>query len=359
MARINLAEYPFAYYPPNELTGEPVKADVGSIIGAGASIIGGAMGDSAASDAAAAQQASAAAATAEQRREYDQTRQDLAPGRALYTGATGKLANLLGIDTGQGQNVTNAQAEYDAALAALTKAQSQGGTTTGGHLYGGAAPGGIYQAYLNNQPTNSSAPDLTTYQQRLDAAKSALDQAKNSPTAHSSDFGSLLNNFTLNDLNNDPVYQSGLQFGLNQGTGAIDARARASGSSDSGSVLKELTRYANDYGSTKANDAYNRFNTNRQTNYNFLSGAAGLGQNSTNATVAAGQNMANNVSNNILGAGNARSAGIIGGANSWSNALSGLANQNWGSFGSFGNPNTSLSSSLYSTPGSFASNFTG
>ena len=352
MARINLAEYPFAYYPPNELTGEPVKADPGALVSAGASLIGGAMGDSASSDAAAAQLAASQAATAEQRRQYDLNRADLAPGRALYTGATGKLANLLGIDMGDtGKSSPPAQAGFTPlSFAEWAKTQPAAGpvfTPVPGMINGGYYGGGV-----------SNGATQEEYQKYLDAHP-AVAGTPATPATHGSDFGSLLKNFTADDLNNDPVYQSGLKFGLDQGTGAIDARARASGSSDSGSVLKELTRYANDYGSTKANDSYNRFNTNRQTNYNFLSGAAGLGQNSTNATVTAGQNMADNVSNNILGAGNARSAGIIGGANSWSNALSGLANQNWGSFGSFGNPNTTLSSSLYSKPGSFASNFTG
>jgi hypothetical protein len=313
---------------------DPVSAITG-----GASILGGVMGDNASSDAANAQaqasQQSTAASIAEQHRQYDQNRADLTPGRALYGSATNRLAEYLGLDTGQGQNVTNAQSEYDAALAALTKAQSNSG--------------GSNSAYVNNPiwtPSladwtsgsripnkNGNSANLTPYQQRLDAAKAALTTAQNTPTSHSSNFGSLLNQFTQNDLNNDPVYQSGLQFGLNNGNNAIEARARASGSSDSGSVLKELARFGNDYGSTKANDSYNRFNTTKQQNYNFLSGASGLGSGSTNATVQAGQNASGNISSAILAngqnVGNARSAGIVGSNNAWSNALGGLANQNW------------------------------
>jgi hypothetical protein len=282
-----------------------------SAISGGVSLIGGISGSNASKSAAKAQaqasQQSTEATIDEQRRQYDQNRADLAPGRALYGGASNKLSEYLGIDTGQGQNVTNAQSEYDAALAALTKAQSSAGGGNSGYVNRLN-----WSPNLSNFSTGSSMymqnrkpADLTPYQQRLDAAKSALTSAQNTPTTHSSDFGSLLNPFTQSDLNNDTVYQSGLQFGLDNGNNAIESRARASGSSDSGSVLKELARFGNDYGSTKANDSYNRFNTTKQQNYGFLSGAAGLGS------------------------GNARSAGIVGSNNAWSNALGGLANQNW------------------------------
>jgi hypothetical protein len=324
-----------------------------SAISGGASVLGGISGSKASKSAANAQaqasQQSTEATIAEQRRQYDQNRADLAPGRALYGGASNKLAEYLGIDTGQGQNVTNAQSEYDAAMAALTNAQSSGRSdispTGYNNSIGGLSPSGwsypgkygiATSVYAKNGlPTGSGTNnvDLSQYQQRVDAARNALTSAQNTPTSHSSNFGSLLNPFTQNDLNNDPVYQSGLQFGLDNGNNAIESRARASGSSDSGSVLKELARFGNDYGSTKANDAYNRFNTTKQQNYGFLSGAAGLGSGSTNATVQAGQNASGNISNAILAngsnVGNARSAGIVGSNNAWSNALGGLANQNW------------------------------
>lgn len=139
-----------------------------------------------------------------------------------------------------------------------------------------------------------------------------------------SGYGSLTNKFTSQDLANDPVYNSGLQFGLDQGTGAINQRALQSGSYDSGATLKALSNYANDYGSTKANDAYNRFNTDQSNVYNRLAGISGAGQTATNQVQAAGTNMANQVSNSLTDQGNARSAGIIGGANAWGNTASGL-----------------------------------
>lgn len=134
-------------------------------------------------------------------------------------------------------------------------------------------------------------------------------------------YGDLTRKFSTSDLNADPVYQSGLQFGLDQGTGAINARALQTGSYDSGATLKALTRYANDYGSTKANDSYNRFNTDNTNTFNRLSGVSGGGQTATNTVSSAGANAANNISNLETQAGNARSAGIVGGANAWGGAL--------------------------------------
>ncbi|MES2182130.1 MAG: hypothetical protein V4493_08535, partial [Pseudomonadota bacterium] len=113
----------------------------------------------------------------------------------------------------------------------------------------------------------------------------------------------------------------------------INQRALQSGGYDSGATLKALTQYANDYGSTKANDAYNRYNTDQSNVYNRLAGISGAGQTATNQVQAAGTNMANQVSNSIGDAGNARAAGIIGGSNAWGSTASGLNNiyQNYNS----------------------------
>jgi len=138
--------------------------------------------------------------------------------------------------------------------------------------------------------------------------------------------GELTRRFTDADLQSDPVYKSGLEFGLNEGRGGINARAIAGGGYDSGATLKALTRWGNDYGSTKAEGAYNRFNADNTNVYNRLAGVSGAGQAATNAVQTAGTNAANNTSELLTGAGNARAAGIVGGANAWAGALGGVAN---------------------------------
>jgi hypothetical protein len=92
---------------------------------------------------------------------------------------------------------------------------------------------------------------------------------------------------------------------------------------DSGATLKALTQFGNDYGSTKANESFNRYNAQNDSIFNKLSGVSGTGQVATQQVGAAGANMANNVSGSIEGAGNARAAGIVGGANAWNNAIGG------------------------------------
>lgn len=146
------------------------------------------------------------------------------------------------------------------------------------------------------------------------------------PTYTGSDSGALLKRFSGQDLESDPVYQSGLKFGLDEGTKAINNRAIARGMYDSGATLKELARYGADYGSTKANEAYNRYNTDWTNIYNRLAGVSGAGQTATNAVASARGDLSNNLSNLITGQGNARAAGIVGGANAWGGALGNIAN---------------------------------
>ena len=94
----------------------------------------------------------------------------------------------------------------------------------------------------------------------------------------------------------------------------------------SGATLKALTRFGNDYGSTKANESYNRFNNDQNAQYNKLAGLSGAGQQATNQISAAGQNMANNISASQIGAGNARASGYVGQANAWNGAIGGATN---------------------------------
>jgi hypothetical protein len=86
----------------------------------------------------------------------------------------------------------------------------------------------------------------------------------------------------------DPVYQSGLKFGADQGRDAINARATAGGMYDSGATLKALDPFGNDYGSTKANESFNRFNTSNDSIFNRLAGVSGAGQVASNQVTTAG-----------------------------------------------------------------------
>lgn len=141
-------------------------------------------------------------------------------------------------------------------------------------------------------------------------------------------YGSLAQPFTGDKVASDPGYQ----FGLQQGTQAIDNSAASHGNLYSGATLKALTRYGNDYGTTKFNDAFNRDQTQGNALANKLQSIAGLGQTSLGQTGALGASNASQVGENLIGAGNAQAAGgraqsnaIVGGINQ----IGSYAKNNW------------------------------
>lgn len=300
-------------------------------------VVAGSMASDAAGNAADSQAQSAQASIDEQRREYDQTRADQAPFMQTGTAANSKLAYLLGLGGSASGQSGNSSAQINAGSLGNT---SSGAWTPNSQLYANSpAYKSAWDAYMADHqsrygiaPNNANGSDPAALQAELAARGFNINdyntQAGQQATTNANDpaYGSLLKKFDQNDLNSDVVYNSGLQFGLDQGTGAINQRALQSGGYDSGGTLKALTKYANDYGSTKANDAYNRYNTDQSNVYNRLAGISGTGQTATNQVQAAGTGMANSVSNSIGDAGNARAAGIIGGANAWGSTASGLNN---------------------------------
>lgn len=107
--------------------------------------------------------------------------------------------------------------------------------------------------------------------------------------------------FTINDYQKDPGYQ----FRLDEGNKAINAAAAARGMGNSGATMKALARYGQDYATNEYQNAYNRFNADRDRRFNRFSSLAGIGQTATNQVGLAGQNYGNNVSNTQMGLGNA------------------------------------------------------
>lgn len=289
--------------------------DPASLLGAGASIFGGLMGSDSAGDAANAQSQAAAASDATQRYQYDTTRADNAPFLQTGVAANNKLAQLMGLSAGGSKTSEQLRSELIGSFTS-PGAASQGAWGVIGNPEADWPTMGYTGG--TGTPTIDEAGLNSAIQARL--AQQAQEQA----TAQSDpSFGSLSRNFSTSDLNADPVYQSGLQFGLDQGTQAINRQAAASGSMLSGATLKALTRFGNDYGSTKANESYNRFNTNNNQQYNRLAGLSGAGQQATNQVGAAGMNMANNISQTQQGVGNANASSYIAQGNALQNGING------------------------------------
>lgn len=302
---------------------------VAAAIAASAVVAGAATSANAADNAAAAGMDAARAASGAQGTQNAITRQDQLPWTQAGGAGVTTLAKLLGL----GGMKTREQ-----ILTELTRANSIFGEAKGG--------GYTYSDGTRGSTPSKFKPGITAEQlqkQADDIYGSQEADTENAP---------LLRKFTAEDMQADPVYQSGLEFGLREGTGGINARALAGGGYDSGATLKALTRFGNDYGSTKANESYNRFNNDQSNVFNRLSGIAGTGQQAVNQVQAAGTNYANQTSAALMDGGNARASGIVGGANAWNNALGQGVNM-YGNYQS----NQTLQRLLAGRSGSPTSNF--
>jgi hypothetical protein len=287
----------------------------GAVAGAAFSVVGSAIAADGASDASGAQVAQSEAAIAEQRRQFDIAQANQRP--FLQTGTAGnkRLAFLLGLSN---NGTGTAAPDYEMVRNSLR----QQFTTDRPWRVEEVGESSPRQVFIPAENTIDEAgldraakAEFERQQQAFDAA-----QAEGKDPA----YGSLLRRFSTADRDADPVYQSGLQFGLDEGRKGINQRAMQGGNYDSGQTLKALTRFGNDYGSTKANDSYNRFNADNTNIYNRLSGVSGSGQTAANSINESGANMANNVSKLQTGIGNSQAAGIVSGASAWGTGLQNL-----------------------------------
>lgn len=125
----------------------------------------------------------------------------------------------------------------------------------------------------------------------------------------------------------DPSYA----FRQQQGQDAIQSSAAAQGGLLSGSTLKALTQYnsnlaSQEYGNafnrwqSTDNNNYERFNADQINRYNRLSNLVGIGQNAAAQVGNAGAQTSQAVANNTMAGANSIAAGQIGSANAWANA---------------------------------------
>jgi hypothetical protein len=301
--------------------------DIGSIVGSLAGpLIGGLLGSDSADSAADAQTTAAAQSDATQRYQYDTTRADNAPFRDTGVQANNRLAYVMGLAPGSSSAPAGSGAGGMTAEQLRAELLGQYTTTAAPNPADGANwTRDNDNQYYTPQP-GAQTIDETGLQSAIQARMSQQSQqTQQTQAAQSNDpsFGSLSRNFTAADMGADPVYQSGLKFGLDEGSKGINRQAAAGGSMLSGATLKALTRFGNDYGSTKANESYNRFNTNNNQQYNRLAGLSGAGQQATNQVSAAGSRMADNISQSQQGVGNARGSAYLTQGNAWQNAING------------------------------------
>ena len=177
----------------------------------------------------------------------------------------------------------------------------------------GAAVGGIGSALIGSSAAKNSANIQADSVDKANAIqKEQYDQTRADQTPYREAGYSALDQIQ-NLLKNpdDVTKQPGYQFGMDQGTRAVNSGAASRGMTYSGAAGKELTRFGQDYGGTKLNESYNR-----------LANVAGLGQVAVSGQN--NQNYAGNVGNNTIGAGNARAGSSMYQGQQWGNTVNQL-----------------------------------
>lgn len=125
--------------------------------------------------------------------------------------------------------------------------------------------------------------------------------------------------FGMSQFQADPGYA----FRLSEGQKALERSAAARGGLLSGGTGKALTRYGQEMGSQEYQNAFNRYQAERQARLGPLQSLAGVGQTTAQQLGAAGQTMASNVGEAIGAGAQARASGYMGAAN----AIGGGLNQ--------------------------------
>ena len=123
--------------------------------------------------------------------------------------------------------------------------------------------------------------------------------------------------FGMDQFQADPGYA----FRMSEGMKGLERSAAARGGLLSGGTLKGIQRFGQDLGSQEYQNAFNRYQTERNARLNPLQSLAGVGQTSTNQLGAAGQTMASNVGQALGAAGQARASGYMGMANAAAGGL--------------------------------------
>lgn len=210
----------------------------------------------------------------------------------------------------------------------------------GGALISSSASRSASNAQAGAAQASTDAQERMYQQTRADTAnqRNLSDQAVNALRGVL-DSGELTQRFAPGDITGE----AGYQFGLQQGQRGIENSAAARGLGLSGAALKQASRFNTDYATGRYNDAFNRFQTDRQNRFNPLLQLAGAGAIGAQQVNNAGQAYANTAGNNAIGVANAQAASGMQQANIYGNALnqfSALGNQNnwWKSGGgnSFG-----------------------
>lgn len=298
----------------------------------------------AAGDAASASGKAARDQAAVQKQIYDQQRADQAPWRGTGEASLNQLAMLMGITPtdGSGGGMGGGFNRYDPTELLGSNLEANE------YLYNNDPQyRALYDSMAKSIPYVTSAADRwdkygAEWQKKFQAGLdlNALNERMaalyeqeratrpNADPTQNPLFGSLARNFSMQDFEADPGYA----FRQQQGQQAIERSAAARGGLLSGAAMKGIERFGQGLASEEYGNAYNRFQSNQNNQFNRLASLAGVGQTANNALAQAGsqfanamsgisQNNAANQGNAMLAAGNARASGYAGIGNALSGAV--------------------------------------
>lgn len=200
-------------------------------------------------------------------------------------------------------------------------------------VIGGAVIGAGASMYAGSQASkaetnaadSSDATQLAMYNQTradqlpaITAGQTAIGQLSAGTQAG----GQFNTPFTMADFQQDPSYQ----FRLDQGEGALQKSAAASGGLLNGGTLKAISDYGQNAASQEYASAYNRYTSDQTNRFNRLASVAGIGQTAANTTDSLGTSTASAIGNTTQNAGNATAANYVNASNSLNSGLSSLSN---------------------------------
>ena len=123
--------------------------------------------------------------------------------------------------------------------------------------------------------------------------------------------------FGMDQFQADPGYG----FRMSEGMKALERGAAARGGLLSGATLKGIQRFGQDLASQEYQNAFNRYQAERQARLGPLQSLAGVGQTTAQQLGQAGMQTAQNIGDTQMSGAAARASGYVGGANALTQGL--------------------------------------
>jgi hypothetical protein len=137
----------------------------------------------------------------------------------------------------------------------------------------------------------------------------------------SGEYGSASKAFGMDQFNADPGYA----FRLSEGMKALERSAAARGGLLSGQTLKGINRYGQDMGSQEYQNAFNRYQVERNARLNPLQSLMGAGQTATNQLSGAAGQLGQGLAQGYGNLGQAQASGYVGAANAAMQGVQGIS----------------------------------